>query len=94
MKGPIQASQRDRQTTFAVALDPDLLRPLTNLKRDQVWGASLKLDELDELDELDDLGRRIERASTYSSRRGGHGGRPSVVSKPTQPAVFSTVIRV
>jgi len=91
MKGPIQASQRDRQTTFAVALDPDLLRPLTNLKRDQVWGASLKLDELDE---LDDLGRRIERASTYSSRRGGHGGRPSVVSKPTQPAVFSTVIRV
>ena len=63
MKGPIQASQRDRQTTFAVALDPDLLRPLTNLKRDQVWGASL------ELDELDDLGRRIERATT--TRVGG-----------------------
>ncbi|KQY08329.1 fic protein [Mycobacterium sp. Root135] len=35
-----------------------VLRPLTDRKRDQVWGASLVLDE------LDDLGRRIERAST------------------------------
>lgn len=35
-----------------------VLRPLTNRKRDQVWGASLVLGE------LDDLGHRIERAST------------------------------
>lgn len=34
-----------------------VLRPLTDRKRDQIWGASLVLDE------LDDLGRRIERAS-------------------------------
>ncbi|WP_232072848.1 Fic family protein [Mycobacterium stomatepiae] len=38
--------------------DAGVLRPLTDRKRDQVWGASLVLDE------LDDLGRRIERAST------------------------------
>lgn len=38
--------------------DTGVLRPLTDRKRDQVWGASLVLDE------LDDLGRRIERAST------------------------------
>ncbi|CAN5372873.1 Fic family protein [soil metagenome] len=38
--------------------DTGVLRPLTNRKRDQVWGASLVLDE------LDDLGHRIERAST------------------------------
>jgi Fic family protein len=38
--------------------DAGVLRPLTDRKRDQVWGASLILDE------LDDLGRRIERAST------------------------------
>ena len=37
--------------------DNSVLRPLTDRKRDQVWGASLILDE------LDDLGRRIERAS-------------------------------
>lgn len=35
-----------------------VLRPLTDRKRDQVWGASLVLDE------LDDLGHRIERRST------------------------------
>ena len=35
-----------------------VLRPLTDRKRDQVWGASLVLAE------LADLGRRIERAST------------------------------
>jgi hypothetical protein len=34
-----------------------VLRPLTERKRDQVWGASMVLDE------LDDLGQRIERAS-------------------------------
>lgn len=39
--------------------DTGVLRPLTDRKRDQVWGASLVLDE------LDDLGHRIERASTY-----------------------------
>ncbi len=38
--------------------DTGVLRPLTDRKRDQVWGASLVLDE------LDDLGRRIARAST------------------------------
>jgi hypothetical protein len=38
--------------------DNGVLRPLTDRKRDQVWGASLVLDE------LDDLGHRIERAST------------------------------
>ncbi len=38
--------------------DTGVLRPLTDRKRDQVWGASLVLDE------LDDLGHRIERAST------------------------------
>ena len=38
--------------------DTGVLRPLTDRKRDQVWGASLILDE------LDDLGLRIERAST------------------------------
>lgn len=38
--------------------DAGVLRPLTDRKRDQVWGASLVLDE------LHDLGRRIERAST------------------------------
>jgi Fic family protein len=38
--------------------DTGVLRPLTDRKRDQIWGASLVLDE------LDDLGRRIERAST------------------------------
>ncbi|MEO9199583.1 MAG: Fic family protein [Antricoccus sp.] len=36
----------------------DVLRPLTDRKRDQVWGASLILDE------LDDLSIRIEQAST------------------------------
>ncbi|GAS96641.1 uncharacterized protein RMCC_3607 [Mycolicibacterium canariasense] len=35
-----------------------VLRPLTDRKRDQVWGAGLVLDE------LDDLGHRIERASS------------------------------
>ncbi len=40
-----------------------VLRPLTDRKRDQVWGASLVLDE------LDDLGRRIERASTDNTPR-------------------------
>jgi Fic family protein len=34
-----------------------VLRPLTERKRDQVWGASIVLDE------LDDLGQRIARAS-------------------------------
>lgn len=38
--------------------DAGVLRPLTDRKRDQVWGASLVLAE------LDDLGHRIERAST------------------------------
>ena len=38
--------------------DTGVLRPLTDRKRDQVWGASLVLDE------LDDLGHRIERASS------------------------------
>jgi Fic family protein len=38
--------------------DAGVLRPLTNRKRDQVWGASLVLDE------LDDLAARIVRAST------------------------------
>ncbi len=38
--------------------DASVLRPLTDRKRDQVWGASLVLAE------LDDLGHRIERAST------------------------------
>ena len=38
--------------------DYGVLRPLTDRNRDQVWGASLVLDE------LDDLGHRIERAST------------------------------
>lgn len=37
--------------------DTGVLRPLTDRKRNQVWGASLVLDE------LADLGRRIERAS-------------------------------
>jgi Fic family protein len=36
----------------------DVLRPLTDRKRNQVWGASLILDE------LDDLGVRIARAAT------------------------------
>ncbi|MGV9803656.1 Fic family protein [Mycobacterium sp. NPDC003449] len=35
-----------------------VLRAMTDRKRDQVWGASLVLDE------LDDLGRRIERESS------------------------------
>lgn len=43
--------------------DTGVLRPLTNRKRDQVWGASLVLDE------LDDLGHRIERASAPSVRK-------------------------
>ena len=38
--------------------DTGVLRPLTDRKRDQIWGASLVLDE------LDDLGHRIERASS------------------------------
>ena len=38
--------------------DAGVLRPLTDRKRDQVWGASLVLAE------LDDLGRRIERANS------------------------------
>lgn len=38
--------------------DTGVLRPLTDRKRDQVWGASLVLDE------LDDLGHRIEQASS------------------------------
>jgi Fic family protein len=38
--------------------DAEVIRPLTDRKRDQVWGASLILDE------LDDLGRRIEQASS------------------------------
>lgn len=37
--------------------DAGVLRPLTDRKRDQVWGAALILDE------LDDLGMRIARAS-------------------------------
>ncbi|MEO7261756.1 MAG: Fic family protein [Jatrophihabitantaceae bacterium] len=37
--------------------DAGVLRPLTDRKRDQVWGASLILDE------LDDLGMRITQAS-------------------------------
>jgi Fic family protein len=37
--------------------DAGVLRPLTDRKRDQVWGASLILDE------LDDLGLRIAQAS-------------------------------
>ncbi|MEK1113768.1 hypothetical protein OSJ20_19330, partial [Mycobacterium ulcerans] len=43
--------------------DTGVLRPLTNRKRDQVWGASLLLDE------LDDLGHRISRASAPSVRK-------------------------
>lgn len=38
--------------------DAGVLRPLTDRKRNQVWGAGLVLDE------LHDLGHRIERAST------------------------------
>jgi Fic family protein len=38
--------------------DAGVLRPLTDRKRDQVWGASLVLDE------LDDLGNRIAHAIT------------------------------
>ncbi len=35
--------------------DVEIIRPLTDRKRNQVWGAA------DILDELDDLGARIER---------------------------------
>ena len=37
--------------------DAGVLRPLTNRKRDQVWGASLILDE------VEDLGARIAHTS-------------------------------
>ena len=40
--------------------DAGVLRPLTDRKRNQVWGASLILDE------LDGLGRRIARAASSS----------------------------
>jgi hypothetical protein len=50
-----------RSSVFAAMKRLDetgVLRPLTDRKRDQVWGASLVLAE------LVDLGRRIARAST------------------------------
>ena len=50
-----------RSSVFAAIsrlANANVLRPLTNRKRNQVWGASLILEE------LDDLGMRIARAST------------------------------
>jgi hypothetical protein len=52
--------QVTRSSVFAAInrlCDAGVLRPLTDRKRDQVWGASLILAE------LDDLGMRITRAS-------------------------------
>ena len=44
---------------------PDVLRPLTTRQRNQIWGASLVLDE------LEDLGARIARAARRTEGRSG-----------------------
>jgi hypothetical protein len=54
------AMEASRSSVYAAVerlRNADVLRPLTDRKRDQVWGASLILDE------LADLGVRIAAAS-------------------------------
>ena len=56
----IDAMEASRSSVYAAIdrlRDADVLRPLTDRKRDQVWGASLILEE------LADLGVRIAAAS-------------------------------
>lgn len=57
----VAAVAASRSSVFAAIdslRDAGVLRPLTDRKRAQVWGASLILDE------LDDLGVRIAQANT------------------------------